>query len=88
MIPSAVFVPAVELQTNIFTFQQIFEKSWEYAKYVYACFVDFEKAYDRVPREKLWEVLREYGVDRRLLLAVKSLYSCSEVRVCVGGVQS
>ena len=54
MIPSAVFVPAVELQTNIFTFQQIFEKSWEYAKYVYACFVDFEQADNRVPREKFW----------------------------------
>ena len=42
----------------------------------------------RVPREKLWEVLREYCVDCRLLLAVKSLYSCSDVCVCVGGVKS
>ena len=67
-----------------FTLQQIFEKSWEYAKDVYTCFVDLEKAYDRVPREKLLEVLREYGVDGRLLLCVKSLYSCSEVCACRG----
>jgi len=33
-------------------------------------------------------VLREYGVDGRLLLAVKSLYSCSKVCVRVGGVES
>ena len=32
--------------------------------------------------------LREYGLDSRLLLAVKSLYSCSEVCVRVGGVKS
>ena len=29
-------------------------------------------ACDRVPREKLWGVLREYGVDGRVLLAVRS----------------
>jgi len=37
------------------------------------CFVDLEKACDRVPRENLWGVLREYGFDGRLILAVKSL---------------
>jgi len=39
------------------------ETSWEYAKDVFTCFVDLEKAYDRVPCEKLWGVLLEYGVD-------------------------
>jgi len=35
-----------------------------------------EKAYDWVPRETICcGVFREYGVDSRLLLAVKSLYS-------------
>jgi len=41
----------------------------------FRCFVDLEKAYDGVPCEKLWGVLREYGVDGRLLLALESLYS-------------
>jgi len=60
----------------------MFEKSWVYAKDVkaYTYFVDLKKAYDRIPREKLLgSVLREYGVNGRLLLAVKSLRSCSEV---------
>jgi len=47
------------------------------AKGTYICFVDLEKANDRIPREKVWGVLREYSVDGRLLLAVNSLYSCS-----------
>jgi len=65
-----------------------FEKSWGYAKDVYTGFVDLEKPYDRVPREKLWGVVREYGDDGRLLLAGKSLYSCSDVCVHVGNVKS
>jgi len=44
---------------QIFTLQQIFEKPWEYANDVCTCFVDLEKAYDRVPCEKLWGLLRE-----------------------------
>ena len=58
--------------------QQIFEKSWEYAKEVNACFVDLEKAYDRIPRDKLWAVLLQYGIN-----AIKSLYMHSEVCVRV-----
>ena len=79
--------PGRSTTDQIFTLQQIFEKSWEYTKDVYTCFVDLEKAYDRVTREKLSGVFRENGVDDRLLLAVKSLYPCSEVFVPVGRVK-
>ena len=68
------------------TLHQVFEKAWEHAKDVYTCFVDLGKAYDRVPREKLSGVFREHGVDGRMLLAVKSLYSCSEVWIRIDGV--
>ena len=40
------------------TLQQICEKYWYYGKNVYTCFVDLEKAYDRVPGENLRGVLR------------------------------
>jgi len=78
--------PGHSTTDHIFTLQQI-EKSWECAKDVYTCFVDLEKAYDRVTREKLSGVFPENGVDDRLLLAVKSLYSCSDVFVIVGRVK-
>ena len=68
---------------QIFAFQQIFEKSWEYAKKVNACFVDLEKAYDRIPRDKIWVVLLQYGIGGQLLTVIKSLYMHSEVCVRV-----
>ncbi|KAJ0039343.1 hypothetical protein NL108_017870 [Boleophthalmus pectinirostris] len=45
------------------------------------CFVDLEKAFDRVPRGVLWGVLWESGVRGPLLRAVGSLYDRS--RSCV-----
>ena len=39
-------------------------------KVCFACFVDLEKAFDRVPRDKLWKVLQNYGVNGQLLRAI------------------
>jgi len=50
------FHPGNSTTDQNFTLQQIFVKSWEYAKNFHTCFVDFKKAYDRAPREKLWGV--------------------------------
>ena len=55
---------------RIFILKKIIEKFWEYGKDLFACFVDLEKAYDRVAQDKLWEVLQEYGVDGQLLRAI------------------
>ena len=73
---------------HIFTLKQIFEKSWEYGKDLFACFVDLEKAYDRVPWDKLWKVWQEYGINGQLLRAIKSFYCWLEVGVRVNRKQS
>ncbi|KAI3356005.1 hypothetical protein L3Q82_017278 [Scortum barcoo] len=52
------------------------------------CFVDLEKAFDRVPRGILWGVLREYGVRGPLLRAVRSLYDRSRSLVRIAGSKS
>jgi hypothetical protein len=52
------------------------------------CFVDLEKAFDRVPRGILWGVLREYGVSDSLIRAVRSLYDRCQSLVRISGNKS
>ncbi|KAK3545285.1 hypothetical protein QTP70_003049, partial [Hemibagrus guttatus] len=61
----------------------VLDGSWEFAQPVHMCFVDLEKAFDRVSRGILWEVLWEYGVRGPLLRAVRSLYNRSRSLVCI-----
>ena len=82
------FHPGRSTTDQIFTLKQIFEKSWEYGKDLFACFVDLEKAYDRVPWDKLRKVLQEYDVNGQLLGDIKSFYCQQEVCVRVNGKQS
>ena len=51
---------------------------------VFCAFVDLEKAFDRVVRAKLWEILPRYNVSGPLLQAVKSLYRDHSACVRVG----
>uniref|UniRef100_A0A8C6KZX9 Reverse transcriptase domain-containing protein n=1 Tax=Nothobranchius furzeri TaxID=105023 RepID=A0A8C6KZX9_NOTFU len=52
------------------------------------CFVDLEKALDRVPRGALCGVLREYGVLGPLIRAVRSLYGRCQSLVRIAGSKS
>ena len=38
---------------------------------LYNAFVDLEKTYDNVSKEKLWKVLDEYGVQGKLIRAIR-----------------
>ena len=52
------------------------------------CFTDLEKAYNRVNREFLWQVLRMYDVEGKLLSRIKSMYVDSLACVRVKGSKS
>ena len=37
------------------------EKTREFQKDIYFCFIDYAKAFDRVDHNKLWKILKEMG---------------------------
>ena len=41
----------------------------------YACFVDFRKAFDSVPRELLWSKLSHLGINNNIHASIKALYT-------------
>ena len=49
---------------------------------LWACYVDFKQAYDRVPREQLWERLEEAELGGKWLEALRALYA--DVPMTVG----
>ena len=40
----------------------IIEKAMEFQKNIYFCFIDYDKAFDCVDHNKLWEILKEMGI--------------------------
>ena len=44
----------------------LLEKKWEYNKDVCQLFIDFEKAYDSIKREALYDILIKFGVPKKL----------------------
>ena len=69
---------------QIFTFKSLCEKFVEKKKEMYVCFMDLEKAYDRVDRDILFSVLDNRGVKGGLLKAVKAFYRNSMAGVRLG----
>ncbi|KAI3351987.1 hypothetical protein L3Q82_020806 [Scortum barcoo] len=82
------FRPGRGTLDQLYTLHRVLEGLWEFAQPVHMCFVDLEKAFDRVPRGILWGVLREYGVREPLLRAVRSLYDRSRSLVRIAGSKS
>ena len=59
----------------------VIEKHCEYNQPLFIAFLDLEKAFDRVPREKLWMAMAEYMVPADLQIATKSTYQTNKNRV-------
>ena len=68
------FMPGRSTTDAIFCFRMLLKKWTEGQKAVHCVFIDLEKAYDRVPREKLWECLRLAETSECYKRIVKNMY--------------
>uniref|UniRef100_A0A8C6Q2D3 Reverse transcriptase domain-containing protein n=1 Tax=Nothobranchius furzeri TaxID=105023 RepID=A0A8C6Q2D3_NOTFU len=82
------FRPGRGTVDQLHTLARVMEGAWEFAQPIHTCFVDLERAYDRVPRGTLWGTLQEYGVGDFLSRAIQSLYQRRVSLVCVVGRKS
>ena len=78
------FRPGRETVDQLYTL----EGAWEFAQLVYMCFVDLDKAFDRVPWGVLWGVIRECGVPDPLIGAVRPLNDRCQSLVRIAGSNS
>ena len=70
------------------TITQILEHRKQQNLQTFAAYIDFSKAYDRIPRGLLWQKLLDVGVSGKFLEALKSLYSNVTCAVRINGVLS
>ena len=66
---------------QIFILRNVLEQCAEWNANLYMLFIDFEKAFDSVHRETLWNIMRHYGIPDKLVRMVKCLYAQSECAV-------
>ena len=62
----------------------IIEKTREFQKNIYFCFIDYAKAFDCVDHNKLWEILKEMRIPDHLTCLLRNLFACQKVRVRIG----
>ena len=79
------FRPHLGTEHQLFALRHCVEECRRRHQPLYACFLDFAKAYDSVPRHLLWHILHSIGVPARFLSAVQSMYANVTCRVNIGG---
>ena len=71
----------------IFALRQTIEKHRDGQVNLHCVFIDLEKAYDRVPREEVWNCLRLKGVKEAYIRIIKDMYDGSLTKVrCSDGL--
>ncbi len=70
---------------QIFIIKMIMEKSREFNKSLFMCFIDIQKAYDSVNRDLLWRICKHYGLTDKIIRLLKLTYKNTRAKVRING---
>jgi len=79
------FRPGRSATDQLCAVKQVLEKCWEYDIDVYQLYVDFRKAYDSIDREKLYGIMLDFNISRKLLRLTRLTMENSKNRVKIQG---
>jgi len=66
---------------HIHTLNQIIEKTNEYGLEIYIMFIDFNKVFDSIYHNKIWEALQIQGVSTKIINILKEMYKKAEAYI-------
>ena len=79
-IEQAGFTKGRGRRDQISNLRWIMERSTEYQRPIYMCFIDYSKAFDCVDHPTLWNMMEEMGVPEHMVQVIRSLYTNQEAK--------
>jgi len=73
---------------GLFSLYQALRKRNEHGLETFVLFLDLIKAFDSVPRDCLWAILRKFGIPDHLINLIKRLHAKAEMKFKVGDTDS
>ena len=70
---------------NVFTIKQIIEKRREFNLETHMAFIDLQKAFDKVNRLELWNILNNKGYPSHIIKVIRSLYKDTKMVIEIDG---
>ena len=75
------FISGSGTRDGIFTLQTICERAFEMQRERYLCFIDYEKAFDKVQHEKMIKMLDNQNIGKENIRIIRKLYWTQEAAI-------